>query len=318
MDTNPAQASDGGVKLISAIGVRSGMEESLLHWNEQVSNALWQNPGFTSREVIPPQTEEVSEWIYITRFNSVDALREWRQSLACQRFIEEAGEFSTRGVMELVGDAAVQYQVENSVTEVILDQVAPGKEASYQEWANRIQRDQAQSPGYQGGYSQPPKAPGEGWMTLMRFSNVEALNLWLNSPVRKARLDEVKELIAASYQHRVDASFPGWAPSEAGKAPANWKTTMLVLAGLYPIVCLEMLFLMKHLGSMGLKPALAVFIGNAISVSLVAYGTMPGLCRALNWWLWPKAGEGVGVNVKGIALILFLYALSVAVFWWWI
>ena len=74
----------------------------------------------------------------------------------------------------------------------------------------------------------------------MRLASVDDLNSWMSSPIRNALIAEGKDLIAASYLHRVDTSFPRWMPTDAsGKAPPNWKANMLVLLGLYPIVCLE-------------------------------------------------------------------------------
>ena len=297
--------------------VRESLRDQFLEWNGRVADALLASPGFTSREVIPPQTEDIKEWVFITRFDSIEHLRAWRASDARNRLFEEVKPLLDGEFTELVGDTAAQYHLENSVTEVILEQVAPGKEAAYQEWSNRIQQAQAASSGYQGGYSQPPKTSGAGWMTLMRFSSIDDLNRWMNSPARKALLEESKDLVAASYQHRVDTSFPGWVPIDptSGQAPPNWKVTMLVLLGLYPIVCLEILFLMKRLGQLGLKSALAGFVGNAISVTLVAYITMPYLVRWLNWWLLPKPGAPKNVHWKGTLLVFALYALSVAIFW---
>jgi antibiotic biosynthesis monooxygenase (ABM) superfamily enzyme len=316
MDSLATPSSDS-VKLVTALPVREGMKDQFLELNGRVADALLTAPGFTSREVIPPQTEDIKEWVFITRFDSIDHLRAWRASDARNRLFEDVKPLLDGEFTELVGDAAAQYHLENSVTEVILDQVAPGKEAAYQEWSNRIQQAQAASPGYQGGYSQPPKTSGAGWMTLMRFSSVDGLNRWMNSAARKALLEEAKDLVAASYQHRVDTSFPGWAPTDpaSGRTPPNWKVTMLVLLGLYPIVCLEILFLMKKLSQLGLKSALAGFVGNAISVTLVAYVTMPSLIRWLNWWLLPKPDAPKSVHWKGTLLIFARYALSVAIFW---
>ena len=314
---SPTTPSSGSVKLVSAIPVREGMRDQFLEWDGRVADALLASPGFTSREVIPPQTEDIKEWVFVTRFDSIEHLRAWRTSNARNHLFEEVKALLDGPFTELVGDAAAQYHLENSVTEVILEQVAPGKEAAYQEWSNRIQQAQAASPGYQGGYSQPPKTSGAGWMTLMRFSSIDDLNRWMNSPARKALLEESKDLVAASYQHRVDTSFPGWVPTDpaSGQAPPNWKVTMLVLLGLYPIVCLEILFLMKRLAQLGLKSALASFVGNAISVALVAYVTMPYLVRWLNWWLLPKPGAPKSVHWKGTLVVFALYALSVAIFW---
>jgi antibiotic biosynthesis monooxygenase (ABM) superfamily enzyme len=313
----PTTPSGDSVKLVTAMRVREGMRDQFLKLNGRLADALLASPGFTSREVIPPQSEDIMEWIFITRFDSIEHLRAWRKSDARDRLFSELKPLLEGEFTELVGDAAAQYHLENSVTEVILEQVAPGKETAYQQWSNRIQQAQAASPGYQGGYSQPPKTPGAGWMTLMRFSSIDDLNRWMNSPVRKVLLEEAKDLVAASYQHRVDTSFPGWVPTDpaSGMAPPNWKVTMLVLLGLYPIVCLEILFLMKRLAQLGLKSALAGFVGNAISVTLVAYVTMPYLVRWLNWWLLPKPDAPKNVHWKGTLVVFALYALSVAIFW---
>jgi uncharacterized protein len=273
-------------------------------------------PGFTSREVIPPQNDDLKEWVFVNRFDSIEHLRAWRDGDERKSLFAEGKSLVEGNFTDLVGDAAAQFHVENSVTEVILEQIAPGKEAAYQKWSNRIVRAQAETPGYQGGYSQPPKTPGGGWMTLMRFASVDDLNNWMNSPIRTALIAEAKDLVATSYSHRVDTSFPGWTPRDAsGKSPPNWKASMLVLLGLYPIVCLEILFLGKVLGPMHLNPAVGDFIGNAISVFLTGFGTMPLLCYLLNWWLLPADDAPRSVHFKGTLIVLLVYAITIAIFW---
>jgi antibiotic biosynthesis monooxygenase (ABM) superfamily enzyme len=303
-------------KLISLILVRQGMKEKFLEWSGRVAEALNAAPGFTSREVIPPQNEDLKEWVFVNRFDSIEHLRAWRDGEARKILFAEGKSLVEGNFTELVGDAAAQFHVENSVTEVILEQVAPGKEAAYQQWSNRIQRAQAETAGYQGGYSQPPKTPGGGWMTLMRFATVSDLNNWMSSPIRNLLIAEGKDLVAASYSHRVDTSFPGWMPTDpSGKPPPSWKASMLVLLGLYPIVCLEILFLGKALGPMHLNPAVGDFIGNAISVSLTGFGTMPLLCYLLNWWLLPAGDAPKSVHFKGTLIVLMVYAITIAILW---
>jgi uncharacterized protein len=53
---------------------------------------------------------------------------------------------------------------------------------------------------------------------------------------------------------RLATSFPGWVPINpmTGKGPPNWKTALLVILGLFPIVMLEMRFLSPILASLGL------------------------------------------------------------------
>lgn len=317
MDTLTPQPS-APVKLITILRVRDGEKERFLEWNGRMGVALMTGEGFASREIIPPQGADFPEWVIVNRFDCVERLRAWRGNPARAELLSEAKAFLETDPVELAGDAAAQIRVENSVTEVILDHVAPGREEAYREWSGRIQQAQALFSGYQGGYSQPPKLTGTGWMTLMRFASPGDLERWMSSPERQRLLEEAKDLVTASHQHRVDTSFPGWVPTDAaGNAPPNWKTTMLVLLGLYPIVCLEILFLMKLLGDLGLASALAGFVGNAISVALTGYVTMPWLCRWFDWWLMPGKNAAAAVHWKGTLIIAACYALSIAVFWKW-
>ena len=303
-------------KLITVIPVKEEMKKPFMEWSTKVADALLTTPGFTSREVIPPQNDDFREWVIVNRFQSMETLRAWRSGPVRKALMEELRPMTSGEATELVGDAATQFHVENSVTEVILEQVAPGKEAAYQAWSDRIQQAQAESGGYQGGYSQPPKTPGGGWMTLMRFASADDLNRWMNSPVRQKLLAEGKDLVSASYQHQVDTSFPGWMPTDAsGKSPPNWKASMLVLLGLYPIVCLEILFLGYALRPLHLNPALNDFIGNAISVFLTGFGTMPLLCAWLSWWLLPPDDAPKNVHIKGTLIVLVIYAITIAIFW---
>ena len=304
------------VKLVTAARVRSGAKEQFVAWSGRVNDALQASRGYIGREVIPPQADGIEQWVFVTHFDSPENLRAWQSSAVRARLFDEALPLlEGEPIAELAGNAAAQYHVENSVTEVILEQVRPGKEDAYRAWSNRIQQAQAKLPGYQGGYTQPPSAGEREWMTLMRFANVDDLNRWMNSRERRALIGEAAGLVDKAYLHKVRASFPGWSPTDAatGQSPPNWKTTMLVLLGLYPIVCLEIAYLMRHFGA--LKPSLANFAGNAISVVLVAFGTMPLLVAAMRWWLLPQAQRSRAITLTGTMVIVALYALEIAIFW---
>jgi hypothetical protein len=64
------------------------------------------------------------------------------------------------------------------------------------------------------------------------------LEAWMNAPERKALLAESKEFIESEELMRLATAFPGWVPLDpmTGEGPPNWKTAMLVLLGLFPIV----------------------------------------------------------------------------------
>jgi antibiotic biosynthesis monooxygenase (ABM) superfamily enzyme len=86
---------------------------------------------------------------------------------------------------------------------------------------------------------------------------------------------------------------------------------MLVLLGLFPIVMLEMRFL--NLAQFGLHASLATFIGNAISVALTSFITMPLCVKGFGWWLFPK--DDPRTTSKGVGILCLLFALEVFALW---
>ena len=95
----------------------------------------------------------------------------------------------------------------------------------------------------------------------------------------------------------------------------NWKTALLVVLGLFPIVMLEMRFLSPILTSLGLHASLATFIGNTISVFGTTFVTMPLCIRWFGWWLFPADTLTWRATSKGIAILVVLFALEVAALW---
>ncbi len=76
---------------------------------------------------------------------------------------------------------------------------------------------------------------------------------------------------------------------------------MLVVLVLFPIVMLELRFLSPLLG--GLNSSVSMFIGNVISVALIAWPFMPLVVGPMNWWLLPKKDSAGWTNPAGIALL---------------
>ena len=106
----------------------------------------------------------------LTRFASVNALRQWRRGDQNRELIDEVAPLVEGGlVMQLVGQAAIEYSVQHGVTMVMVTEIKPGKEAAYRTWADRIQKLQATFPGYIGSFVQPPQFKETGWTTVLRF-----------------------------------------------------------------------------------------------------------------------------------------------------
>jgi len=166
-------------------------------------------------------------------------------------------------------------------------------------------------------YLQPPTSVEGRWTTLIRYDTAEHLEAWMAAPERAELLKESKAFIEHEELTRLATSFPGWVPvnPETGKAPPNWKTSLLVLLGLFPIVMLEMKFLSPILvGMLGLHASLATFIGNVGSVFATSYLTMPLFIRCFGWWLFPKIDTPATAK-KGVLILIVLFAAEVGVLW---
>ena len=145
------------------------------------------------------------------RFPSVDALRKWRRGDTHRQLIEQVTPLAEGGlVMQLVGQAAVEYSVRHGVTMVMVTDIKPGMEAAYRAWADRIQKLQATFPGYIGSFVQPPQHNETGWTTVLRFDSAAHLDGWLKSDARAAMVKESEPLVQGFHAQRVDTSFPGW------------------------------------------------------------------------------------------------------------
>jgi antibiotic biosynthesis monooxygenase (ABM) superfamily enzyme len=200
------------------------------------------------------------------------------------------------------------------VSEVITTYVKRGREREYQEWATRIHEAERQFPGYCGGFMQPPAGGQRCWTTLVRFERPEELDAWLESDTRRNLLREHDEIVESWEAHRVPSAFAGWFAGASPDAPAPpvWKQSMLVILVLFPIVVLERRFLNPLLA--GLNWPLAIFIGNVVSVALLAWPFMPLVIGRMTWWLAPRNARSARTDVAGAALICALYGLEIMIF----
>jgi antibiotic biosynthesis monooxygenase (ABM) superfamily enzyme len=291
--------------------------------DDQVAFAQWQvswqtaalASGAESVEFWPPAPPDQLEWVAVARFASVATLRKWRRGEQNRKLVEQVMPLVEGGVvMQLVGQAAVDYSVKHGVTMVMVTEIKSGKEAAYRAWADRIQKLQATFPGYIGSFVQPPQHNEKGWTTVLRFDSAANLEKWLKSKPRAEMIKESEELVEGFHAQRVDTSFPGWVPSDpaTGKPPNLWKTASLVLLTLFPVIMLELRFLNPQLAT--LNPAARTFIGNAISVAVTTWPLMPLAIYGFHAWLFPENRPRWLVLTMPIVLVL-CYVIEIALLW---
>lgn len=269
-------------------------------------------PGFWSGEIIPPEDTTHNVWKLVQRFDSAEGALAWRESPARKKLVASIS--SANSLMALhIQDELADHLPYAEVATAIATDVKPGMEDIYFAWEAKIQSAQAQFPGYRGSYLQPP-APGRpaSWSTLLRFDKPESLERWFSSPERLQLVKEAEAIVAKTYFKSVANSFPGWFPvdKETGEGPPNWKTAMLVLLGLFPVVMLEMRFLSPLM--VALNPAVAAFINLVISILITTWGTMPQFIKWFSWWLFPSKSSPESSNLKGTIIMACLFLAEIA------
>lgn len=306
--------------LIATARVHPGSEEAFAAWQARHSAVISKFPGFISTDMIPPPAGQPDgQWTILVTFESGDALSAWQRSPERGAILGEVVPLLAGGDFgETVSSDGTGAVPGADVTEVIFSKVKRGMGDRFREWAERIQAAQAMYPGYRGMYLQPPAGGDVGhWTSILRYDTAGHLEAWMNSPERRALLAEEREFLESEEMMRIATAFPGWVPIDpvTGDGPPNWKAAMLVLLGLFPIVMLEMRFLSPVLAAWGLHASLGTFVGNAVSVALTSFFTMPWCVRLFGWWLFPKGPGASAITARGVGIISLLYAVEVVVLW---
>jgi antibiotic biosynthesis monooxygenase (ABM) superfamily enzyme len=305
--------------LIASAKLRPGEDRAFSAWQARHNAVIGKFPGFISSDVMPPSQPESNEWTIVLNFRSQDELAAWQRSSERAELVGDAipllegGSLGEVARLDRPGEPPGQ-----NVTEVIFSKIKPGMDDTYREWAVRIQAAQAKYSGYGGMYLQPPAEKDGPWTTIIRFDTAEHLEAWMEAPERKELLAESKAFIDQEQLMRLATSFPGWVPINpvTGKGPPNWKTALLVVLGLFPIVMLEMRFLSPILAALGLHASLATLIGNIISVSGTTFLTMPLCIRWFGWWLFTEEKTPRWITPVGLGFVAALFAVEVGALWY--
>ena len=307
------------VSIVTQTCVRPEKAEEFARWQGETSTAIAALPGFIEQRLIPPKPPLQVDWVILQRFASLSDAKRWLVSPERQRRIEGAAHM-------LVGRDDVHIVEDDKggrkpapVSAVISTRVLPGKEAEYRAWERKIAMAQSKAAGLQGYRFEPP-VPGvqDDFVAILRFDTEENLQAWLDSPERKRLLAEAAPLLEEFHTRMAQTGFEQWFREEPGAPrPPTWKINMVVLLLLYPIVFLFGIFIDRPLlvGVVGLPFAVALFVGNAVSVPLLGW-LVPRVSPYLGWWLQPApTGRSRRTDLFGAALILALYAVMVVAFW---
>lgn len=287
-------------------------QELFVDWQSKLNDLIANFPGFLSLEILAPDDSAGGTWTFVQRFTDASSAAAWNAAPRRQQLFEELRSIAKNRAVE---DVTGGERLLSGVTEVLITRVAAEQEEGFRKWLAKIHQAEAKFPGFRGMYVQSPNdGCGIHWITFLRFNSAENLDRWLASSDRAEILKELDPMITALESHRVISPYAGWFGSIAkvGEIPSVWKETMLVLLVLFPIIMLEFKFLSPF--THGLNISLATFIGNAISVSLIAWPGMPLAIWFFAWWLSPR-GDRTKINLAGTLLLLIVYLIEILILW---
>jgi antibiotic biosynthesis monooxygenase (ABM) superfamily enzyme len=301
---------------LTKMSVNSGDVGEHVNWLARLMMVGVGSGTVLSAEIIPSSTPDENVWTLVQRFHDEQLIAEWKANPDRLRLLDEVAAKIKENEIVLTDAVSSTFGTVGSVAVAIVTNVKSGLEATYLEFEKQFQAAQAKQRGYRGVYLQPPtkKTPGI-WTTLIRFDSPDAMDEWFVSEERRKLLTLAEPVVSSTDIQTMEGSFPGFFSSQekGGKGPPNWKTAMLILLGLYPIVMLEIRFLNPALHE--LNPAAANFIGNAISVALTTWVTMPLAIKASTPWLFPKKDTPAWVSPFSFSLVLIIFALEIALLW---
>lgn len=311
----------GTITIVTQTRAAAGQDAAFAAWQETIGQAIASHAGFLDQKVIPPSPPAQVDWVILQRFSSMEAAQQWMHSDTRSRLLDRAqGLLAGHDDIHMLrDDTAGSGVLPAPVSAVISTRVKPGREAAYQKWERRMAAAQTQAPGFQGYRIEPP-VPGvqDSWLAIVRFDSDANLDLWMKSPARLQLLEEGKNLSADVRARIVRTGFDQWFPggNTAGSAPPPaWKQNMVVLMLLYPVVFLFGYAVQGPLLDKGMHLPfwLSLFVSNVVGV-LLLNKLVPWACTRFGWWLKPGAGAVEKTNLRGAALILSIYALSLLVF----
>jgi antibiotic biosynthesis monooxygenase (ABM) superfamily enzyme len=202
---------------------------------------------------------------------------------------------------------------------VVLQRVPAASADWFMQWQRGIAAAAEGFAGYRGTDVYPPAdSQRDEWVVVIHFEDEKSMGEWLGSPVRA---QWVEKLQAQSRHFELKALPGGFGPWFAGlargpdePAPPSWKMALTVLLGLYPTVMLLTLFPGPYTQRLGL--AVAMLIGNALSVSILQWAVMPVLTgrRLLGPWLEANSAQQRVFSLGGLLLILGLLACLTLLF----
>jgi uncharacterized protein len=254
------------------------------------------------------------DWGVAVTFESEDLLHQWLDGQTWKHLLRGA---APRGLLRLTSDLViVEGALMPTGVAIVSSNVSGGMEADFEAAHTRLTMAASQFSGYEGTAVFPPGELGK-WMSLIRFRTEPQLSAWLQSPQRKEVLPSVRSSLTKDFSVFAKTTPLGTIVRNVdGKTEMtpSWKTAMLLLMVLYPMVMMQSKFVAPVIGKLGAQPWLSVWLSQVVSVALMQWWLMPTVSSWCRRWLDPVDGAGLRISLRGAAIAVIVYAASLTVF----
>lgn len=200
---------------------------------------------------------------------------------------------------------------------VFVQQIRAGFEAPYREWSRKINSACAGFPGFlELEVFEPATSFGASFVIVVRFGSGEQLAAWQNSEICRTLLKEADSFLEQEITHVSSSVFGSWFDrhnEDTIQQTPPWKEALTVLLALYPAVMVLNLYLLGPFIS-DWPPAIAMYLSNMASVSLLTWALMPFFTNKLSFWLRPPADTTRASQLWGLTLVLGSQFLAVLFF----
>ena len=254
------------------------------------------------------------DWAVAVTFESEDLLHLWLDGATWKHLVRGA---AARGFLRLTSDLViVDGAVIPSGVAIVSSSVSSGMEADFQAAHVKLTTAASQFPGYEGTAIFRPGALGK-WNSMIRFRTEPQLSAWLRSPQRNEVLPPVRSSLTRDFAVFAKTTpFGTTVRNVDGKAKMtpSWKSAMLLLMVLYPMVMLMSRFVTPVIAGLGAEPWLSVWLVQVVSVALMQWWLMPTAASWCRRWLDPVDGASLRISLRGAAVAVIVYAASLTTF----
>jgi antibiotic biosynthesis monooxygenase (ABM) superfamily enzyme len=175
------------------------------------------------------------------------------------------------------------------VTTIFTRVVRPGHEARYENWLSGISRASSDFAGNRGTTTLRPADGREEYVTITQLDTQHNLDDWLESVERENWLTKLGKIDICREEVTSLAGMERWFTLQGRSTdnmPPRYKTALLILLGLYPLILVLDFVLGPFL--VGLPGPIQLLFSLMVSVPMMVWVVLPLLTQLFSGWLHPK------------------------------